>query len=184
MRKKIAGVQSDNNTSVYDWHKINVTHHAKYFLCQHHTTKTRVCMIICPVLCLSDGLCCWGQAERRSGGLERSGSLLLLPWGGPGGHWGVPAGALTGGAACTHACFTSDHRGATNTRTLPTGHQDHRLVLGRQWKRWQWDDVGACIFLYFIYISFIWLYVLWMLLCREQLVRSASIWVALWLSHS
>lgn len=93
----------------------------------------------CPALCLSDGICDWDQAEWRSGGLGRSGSLLL-PWGGPGGHRGVPAGALAGGPACAHACVASNHHGATNAHTLPPEHQDHRLVWGWQFRKK--DDNG------------------------------------------
>lgn len=95
----------------------------------HRTnTPTRVCaMSQRPALSPSDGLRDRDRAERRAGGLERSGPLLL-PRGGSGGHRGVPAGALAGGPARAHAGVTAKRRGATDTCTLAPGHQDHRLV--------------------------------------------------------
>lgn len=80
---------------------------------------------LCPAVCVSDGLCNRDQAKWRQGSLEWSGSFLL-PWGWPGSHRGVPAGAFTGGPACTHACITSDLNGATHT--LPPRQQNYRLV--------------------------------------------------------
>lgn len=91
-------------------------------------TQTRVCaMSQHPALSPSDGLRDRDRAERRAGGLERSGPLLLSR-GGSGGHRGVPAGALARSPARTHAGVTSKRRGATDTYTLAPGHQDHRLV--------------------------------------------------------
>lgn len=82
------------------------------------------------VLSPSDDLCGWDQAEWRPGSLEWSCSLFL-PRGWPGGHWGIPAGALAGGPACSH---TYDHDGPTNTHTLPPRHQDHRLAWWWWWR--------------------------------------------------
>lgn len=125
-QNQTAGVLSDtNNTSGYDWHKINavmkkwsslLTSHNKHSKSQ----SLRVCHF-CPTLCLSDILCERAQAEWQSGGLERSGPLLL-PRGGSGGHRGVPAGAFTGGPAGTHSRITSELHGATDTHTFPSWH--------------------------------------------------------------
>lgn len=109
----------------------------------HKKQKIRKGCVWClkAVLPPSDALCGWDQAEWRSGSLEWSCSLLL-PRGGPGGHWGIPAGALAGGPACS---LTYDHDGPTNTHTLPPRYQDHRLAW---W--WWWRSTCESIMVFLI----------------------------------
>lgn len=89
-----------------------------------------------PPLCPSDGLCDWGQAELGPGGLGLH-SALVLSWRGPGCHRGIPAGALSGGPACTAAFLTSGKHGPADA--FPPEHQDHRLArleICTVWWRW------------------------------------------------
>lgn len=161
VKKNRAGVWSDNNnTSGYDWREINAAHHTQCSwlpawykkTCQFQNQSVYIiCDSCCPALFLSDGLCDWDQAEWRSGGLERSGSLLL-PRGRPGGHRGVSAGALAGGPARSHARVSSEHCGAADAHTPPPGRQDHRLV----W-RWQWWEFKRWCMRLYISTSFTWL---------------------------